>query len=440
MCDCAEHEGRGELSFRGEVLARFENDALMPLWETLHRRFEHAGDRPVRRVRIAIRDDFQRRWMADLLGLDRMPTDHVTVPVDKLDVMLDQAVPGLDTRTAVEFLCGPIDDVAARRRGAAMAREGLWRWLDEHPVVCAEPALQQWADDMRRAGIAGGSVARTHGELQRALDVLAALPGDGRPLPSFAQATCGDPHALDDNTRLSNRVLRAVAVLRDCPVPTDAESRRALWEAVGVACDTLSTAVLVAGLRPVVEGPLGATLRAWADAGQAAWITMAQLRTSRVATGEDDLMLSVLQPSALPVAGRERVWVVENPSVVAEALGRFGAACPPIVCTSGWPTSAAIQLLRDLTAGGAALRYHGDLDGEGVRIAAHVMQRTSAVPYAMSAADYRGRVGGDGPSVGRVTDAPWDSALAPAMHRHGVAVTEEQVCDELLTAMAEEAA
>lgn len=439
MSDCADVEGNGELSYHDEVSARFGNHALMPLWETLHRRFERAGDRPVRRIRFALRDDFQRRWVADLLGLQRLPQDHVSISVEKLDRVLGEAVAGLDTRAVVELLCGPIDDLTSRRQQAVSAREQLWRWLEQHPVVTAEPALRQWVNDMRRGGIVGGSVERTRVELSRALRVLGELPADGRSLPSFAQRTCGDPHALDDHTRLSSRVLRGVAVLRDRPMPRDAEARRALWEAVGVACDALSTAVLVAGLRPLVDGPLGAALTQWADAGHASWVTLAQLRTSRVAAGEDDLMLSVLQPSALPVAGRERVWVVENPSVVAEALRQFAAGCPPIVCISGWPTGAAIQLLRDLEAGGASLRYHGDLDGEGVRIAAHVLQRTSAVTHAMSGKDYRRLVRTDGPPVGRVTDAPWDPSLSREMLAHGVAVSQEQVCDELLTSMADAA-
>jgi uncharacterized protein (TIGR02679 family) len=289
-------------------------------------------------------------------------------------------------------------------------------------VVGAEPALRQWADDMRRAGIVAGSVRRTRAELQLALRIIATLPADGASLPSFAQRTCGDPHALDDNTRLGGRVLRAVAVLRDEPLPTDAEGRRALWAAVGVSCDALSTAVLVAGLRPTAGGVLASSLQAWADAGQAAWVTLAQLQSCdgevRLASG--------------------RVWVVENPSVLAEALRRFGAACPPLVCTSGWPTSAAIQLLRNLSASGGRLAYHGDLDGEGVRIAAHVLQRAAAEPFAMSAQDYNHAVRADGPPVGRVTEAPWDASLAPAMRLHGVAVPEEQVCEDLLDQMAQD--
>ncbi|MEV0302246.1 DUF2399 domain-containing protein [Streptomyces prasinus] len=36
---------------------------------------------------------------------------------------------------------------------------------------------------------------------------------------------------------------------------------------------------------------------------------------------------------------------MENPSILALAVRSFGPDCPPLVCTSGWPNSAAIHLL-----------------------------------------------------------------------------------------------
>jgi uncharacterized protein (TIGR02679 family) len=130
------------------------------------------------------------------------------------------------------------------------------------------------------------------------------------------------------------------------------------------------------------------------------------------------------------------VWVVENPSMLSEALRRFGVACPPLVCTSGWPNGAVIALLRQLARMGVELRYHGDLDGEGLRIAAHVAQRTGAQPWRMTSADYLAALRPGRPPVGRVTEAPWDPELSVALRQHGVAVPEEDVCDDLLTAMA----
>ncbi|MEV1170263.1 DUF2399 domain-containing protein [Nonomuraea sp. NPDC049784] len=69
-----------------------------------------------------------------------------------------------------------------------------------------------------------------------------------------------------------------------------------------------------------------------------------------------------------------------RPTVPAPAWQRFGADYPPMVCTSGWPDSAAIHLLRALD--GVTPHYHGDF-------------------------------------------APWDTELAPLMRACGIAVPEE---------------
>lgn len=54
----------------------------------------------------------------------------------------------------------------------------------------------------------------------------------------------------------------------------------------------------------------------------------------------------------------------------------------------------------------------------------------------MTAADYLAAVSQNGPPVGRITDAPWDSALAAALAERGVAVHEEHVATTLLDDMA----
>ncbi|MCM2392526.1 DUF2399 domain-containing protein [Streptomyces albipurpureus] len=117
-----------------------------------------------------------------------------------------------------------------------------------------------------------------------------------------------------------------------------------------------------------------------------------------------------------------------------EYLRRFGPHCPPLVCTSGWPNSAVIQLLRALAEQGATLRYHGDFDGEGIRIAAYVMDKTPAVPWRMAAGDYLAALAHTphGPPLGRITKAPWDPVLTSSMAERGMAVVEETVADSLL--------
>jgi uncharacterized protein (TIGR02679 family) len=337
------------------------------------------------------------------------------VAVAKLNQVLAES--GDVLRDVVTRLVGPLDDRAANRAAAAEERTNLWTWLAGHPVVTAQPALADWVESVRRAGLVGGSVARTRTTLERVTTVLAELPAAGVPLPVLAERTLLDSHALDDGTRCSTLVLRALATIYGTPVPTDVTQRRQLWERAGVADDELSSVVLVAGFRPSGPGVVNAILKLCADAGQVAALTLGQIRVTTWLAGLPDT-----------------VWVFENPSIVALALARFGTRCPPMVCTSGWPNSAGILLLQGLSAAGCALRYHGDLDGEGIRIAANVMSRTGAVPWRMTSEDYLGALGSGttGPPVGRVTDAPWDATLAGHLREHDVTVSEERVADLIL--------
>jgi uncharacterized protein (TIGR02679 family) len=393
--------------------AAFDRPELGALWTELRRRFEAAGEGEVRTVRLARLGPAERSALADLLGLARLPGEPATVVVARVDDAVRRGC-GLGARELTERLHGPLRDRPAERAAAATERAALWADLDSHPLVTALPALHGWVDGLRRGGLIGGSVAVTAAHCRAALAVLAELPAGGAPLPVLAQRVLGDPHALDEGTRLSSTVLRALAALHDEPPPVDAAGRRDLWALHGVTGDELSTTVLVAGFTPPGSGALATTLRVWATAGQPVVVTLAQLR------------------AAPELPGVPTVHVVENPSVLAMAVHRFGPACPPLVCTAGWPNTAAVTLLRGLRSAGATLRYHGDFDGEGLRIAAYVMDRTGAVPWRMSTADYLAAVTDHGPAPGRLTDAPWDPDLAATLAAHAVAVPEEHVTPALL--------
>lgn len=381
------------------VPVRLRAPELLPVWRALHDRL--SSGQQVSRFRVTGLGAGEQAAVADLLGLDRYSGPSIMLDVARLEAALG----GLDVRGVTEEIVGPLDDRRRRREERQLGREALLGWFAGHPVVVAEPALL--ALPAARAG---------RDLLGRALDVLAALPASGRPLAAVAAGVTGDPHALDEGTRLSSLVLKALSILYDVPPPEGAQARRALWERAGVACDALSTTVLVAGLRPEGDGPLARVLRIWD--GRASVITLAQLQDA------PELRLRARQ-----------VWVAENPTVLALAQQRFGTGCPPMVCTSSWPNSAAVRLLRMLP--GVRLRYHGDFDGEGLRIAAYTMAKTGAVPWRMSAADYlRAADGRDGLPPGRVTEAPWDPDLAPAMRERGVAIPEELVAERLLDDLA----
>ncbi|WP_233580501.1 TIGR02679 family protein [Streptomyces triticirhizae] len=395
---------------------------LAPVWRAVHDRL--SSGRPVTRVRLGPLDEAQREALADLLGMDRLPAVRPSVPLARLEEAVTE-LSGHTVRETVSALLGPLDDRAETRRRREAERAELWAWLDDHPTVRAQPALAAWAASCRAGGLVDGSPTATRSLLTDALSVLDALPAPAEPLPAFAARVLrGDSHALDDGTRLSSLVLRALAALHDTDPPRSAADRRAQWARVGIADDELSTTVLVAGLRPLGDGPLARLARLCAEAGQAASLTLAQLRTPG--------------GFALDAEARPVVSIVENPSVLALAVRRFGTRCPPLVCTSGWPNSAVLLLLRLLADGAAVLRYHGDFDGEGIRIAAHLLARTPARPWRMSAADYRAAAARapHGPPPGRLTEAPWDPELTVAIAEHGISVVEELVVDLLLEDLA----
>jgi uncharacterized protein (TIGR02679 family) len=366
----------------------------------------------VSRVRVGPLNARQQAALADLLGLPRLPGERPSVSLAALDQVLIESV-GVPARDVVAALIGPVGDRAGDRELATAERDELWSWLADHPVVHAQPALAAWVSSVQRAGLTGRSVPRARGELAQALRVLAELPASGIPLPVLADQTLGDTHGLDDDTRCAGLVLRALAAIYDVPSPVNAQDRRALWERAGVADDEISAVVLAAGIRPEGDDVAARILRECADAGHAAALTLGNLRAAHWTGGPAD------------------AWVFENPSVLAVALARFGRRCPPIACTSGWPNSAVILFLQKLGAAGTCLHYHGDFDGEGLRIAAAVVARTGATPWRMTSADYL-RTVSHGLPVGRISDVPWDAALARHMSETGITVPEERVAPELL--------
>ncbi|MEV5836784.1 TIGR02679 family protein [Nocardia sp. NPDC052112] len=386
---------------------------LAPVWAVLHRRL--STGQAVHRIKVGPLDPNQQAAIADLFGSPRLPGLYWTGSLADIDAVLLE-VTGCDARAVVEQLIGPVGNRSAERAADAAARHELWRWLSEHNVVRAQPALATWVSAVQRNGLIAKSVERTRSELERTLRVLHELPCPGTPLPVFAAELLGDPHELDEGTRVQAMVVRALTAIYGTEPPADAVGLRALWARAGIADDELSSTVLVAGLPMYDTGtPIGHILHSCASAGLASVLTLQQLR---------------VQSESIKVA--DRVWVVENPSVLAMALTRFGTGCPPMVCTSGWPSSAGVLLLEQLAQAGTELYYHGDFDGEGLRIAANLVARVDVVPWRMTSADYLRAVGADGPEVGRVTPVPWDLELSEHMRRTGRAVPEERVVEDLL--------
>jgi uncharacterized protein (TIGR02679 family) len=233
-----------------------------------------------------------------------------------------------------------------------------------------------------------------------------------------------DAHALDDGSVVATLVLRALAAVGELPaVPRDARGRRELWSQFGVSTDAVSATVLTLGLRPVADGSRERRLRASADDGDPI-----------------HLMARDLQRLQLQLRPATRVLVCENPRVL-EAFADQYSGTFPIVCTAGWPSSVAFDLLGRLLGSGS-LYYHGDFDWAGIEIANWLVAQCGVLPWRMSAADYECAVATSSASSSgrrledRYVEASWDVELGAAMRARGRAVHEEALLHELLASWA----
>lgn len=383
--------------------------------DELARRFAQ-GDVPARLTLRGLSRD-QQQALADLLGEDRLRGTTFALPMSRLVAAL--RVPDVEAvRGLVAELRGPIADRRLLQAAAEEARAELWEWFRKEASGLAPAA---WVDGVQAAGARGG-VERHRQRLEGAVAALRALPADGSSLAGLADDVLGDPHALDRGRSVTALVLDAVAAMLGRERAVDAESARLLWEAVGVVPDPLSSTVLALGLRPAGDDPLAVWLRALADAGEPAVLTLAQLRRWPVP----------------PLPSGACAYVVENPSLLADASAG-GWDGPVLVCSSGRPTVAVVTLLRQLGAAGATLAQHADFDAVGLGITAWLAERTGATPWRMGAADYRAAISSGRARValaGRLPATPWDPDLGPAMAEAGVAVYEEELRILLLAAMA----
>ncbi|MDA5282453.1 DUF2399 domain-containing protein [Streptomyces sp. Isolate_45] len=130
------------------------------------------------------------------------------------------------------------------------------------------------------------------------------------------------------------------------------------------------------------------------------------------------------------------VHICENPAVLSAAADAYGPDARPLVCVQGQPSAAALTLLTRLHEYGAALRYHGDFDWGGLRIATTLLAHVPWRPWRYTAHDYRAAVAAVGadqcPLVGKPTPSPWDPDLTRALAEHAVRVEEEAILDVLL--------
>jgi uncharacterized protein (TIGR02679 family) len=356
----------------------------------------------------------QRDAVERLLGRRAARGHSVSVRLEELEALLRDAGICDSLAEAVEALTGPLVDARAQRQETDAA------WAE---VFAAEEAggPPPWLEGVRATGVlrrlARNDPAVAAGLLRQAIEIERRLPARGVPLAELAAAVTGDSHALDPGTPLGTIGVRVAAARGGVAAWDSAEAWRDAWASAGVLCDELSAPVLTLGLRGDGQALTDRALRLHAEAGEPYRLTTRQLLRE--------------PPAFLSAAAAPAVYVCENPTVVAAAANRLGAAGAPLVCIEGQPRTAARVLLGLLAAAGARLAYHGDFDWAGISIANVVVRRHGAVPWRFSSADYRAARGGRS-LHGDPVAAAWDAELQAAMIERGRAVHEEEVLDLLL--------
>ena len=365
------------------------------------------------------------RALCQLTGRPTGSARSMLLDLSALDSLLRVAGLADSLRDALERLDGPIIPKARLRR----ERQAQWSALAESTP--GGPLLRAWL-------VTPGSLSllkRVARDPERAASLLAGvesvlqrLPARGQPRSQLAAETLGDAHALDAHRPIATLVLavwRRHEQIQATPGPGTApeddtdesvaeERQRDIWARAGVLVSELARPALILNLPTAASG-----LTSWLP-GEPGYLSLRQL---------------VRTPPAWRVAGR-RIFICENPDVVAIAADRLGPACAPMICTDGMPAAAQRALLQQLADAGARLHYHGDYDWPGIGIGNHVMRTYQAQPWRFDTYNYLAAIERTPPRARDLdvdaTDAIWDSELGVAMSRHGLAIAEEAVIEDLL--------
>jgi uncharacterized protein (TIGR02679 family) len=400
----------------------------------------------------------QRVAVARLLGPQPSRGEALSVDLATLDRVIRSNLWPAGLPDAVVRLTGPVSvrrEVAARREAAWAAASAA-----SAPARAVHPSLREWfggwvgegnlkrtaRSESRRLGRKGAEpeeLALIAGDfLAAAARVMEALPAGGELRSVFAQRVLGDAHGMDRGRAVATVSGAAVVALTEC------EDARRAWELVGVPGSTLASTVLALGV-PGNREPFSDEMGTVPISAGPARATATALEAARSVPMAMVLTLDQVSGGAVAPLGPEgTVFVCENPSILESAASalmasergsdRAGSARACLICVSGQPSVAATDLIARVSSAGAEVRYHGDFDWAGLRIAGTLARSVDWRPWRFGARDYRDatrRASGAASPVslaGKPAESPWDPALAEAMSAVGVVAEEEGVVDLLV--------
>ena len=262
------------------------------------------------------------------------------------------------------------------------------------------------------------------------LDQLPVAPNSER-LALFAQRTSGDPHALDPGRAEGRLFLLALSDLFTDATPVqDRAHALHLYNSAGLLVDTISSSVAVFNLA-------GATLHS----GEIDPLLQAAGARVLLLPQRQLLEWTSMQPT------RADIYAIENPQVFEEVVDDLlrlapHTILPTLVCTSGWPSVAALLLLDRLLAASPENRlyYSGDFDLKGLQIAAHLLARypERCVPWRFDPDTYAQALQSEGMPAGTNEIAALNglpqvfAPLISAMQEKGKWAYQEGIADILM--------
>ncbi|HWC27459.1 MAG TPA: TIGR02679 family protein [Solirubrobacteraceae bacterium] len=400
-------------------MTALDEPALQRLWSQARRAWQRRGAAGDATIHIARLGHVEAAAIAGLPWPGRhrpvLPGDDLRRPLSHLEAALREI--GEELLAVLERHGGPVEDPRAERRAARAARADLFESLEQMIDASGHPELHAW---LAGARLRPGDEARA----RLALSVVVGLPSaETVDRAALAARRCsGDSHALDPGTALERLVRRLLQQLDGCPdADLGALEVRRLYERFGVEPDPTSSVVLTLGLPGEPGSVCGRVLTA--SAGRHAVLSYGLLRD---------------EPPRWP--GGLRVFVCENPTVVHAAERALGGSCAPLVCTAGWPGSAAQLLLASLRDSGAQLLHHADFDDDGIAMHDHLARTYGAVPWRFDAAAYGAAAARAGPRAGAREPRLAAAGLAATHAQLGIRVVEELLLDELLRDLGDAAA
>ena len=225
--------------------------------------------------------------------------------------------------------------------------------------------------------------------------LLDRLPHADAPerLALFAQRTSGDPHALDPDRPTGHLLLLALHDLTRNQLQDHAPQTHSFDEQMEGTGDSLPVSDISTPTSPqdrLQELELYSNASLLVDTISSN-VAVFNLASATFHDGTPDQLLQAAGARVLTLPLRQifewkdaipklpDIFVVENPQVFEEIVAALGpdSKSPTVICTSGWPSVAALKLLDLLlnTSPQNRLHYSGDFDVKGLQIAAYLLAR-----------------------------------------------------------------